>query len=247
MIKQPIKEIIKSELQEIIQMSFQPIISLSKEEVVGYEVFSKFISENFNDMCVEEAIKMLEDIDLIYILDFIILEKIKKYLSEGNLTLCVNISPKTITRVDFLEKIEDLEEGIKNLQIEITERGKINYTDLVYKILKLKKMGVKIIMDDFPIGSSNLENLLITTIDGVKIDKNFIKYLQDPKGREIYKSMVKLLKTNGNEITVEGIENESDLNFIKEMGVDFAQGYFIGKPISKDEFLKILNSKKEKV
>lgn len=245
--KQEIENILKSDLREIIQISFQPIISLRKGEIIGYKIFSKFVGENFNDMSVEEVIKMLEDIDLIHTLDFVILEKIRKYLIEENLTLCVNISPKSIAKIDFLEKIEDLKDGVNNLQIEITERGRVNYTDLVYKIIKLKKMGVKIIMDDFPVGSSSLENLLKTHIDGVKIDRDFIKYLQSPKGKRIYKSVVGLLKEIGNEITAEGIESESDLNFVKDIGVDLAQGYFIGKPISEDEILKILNSKKEDV
>ena len=117
--KQEIENILKSDLREIIQISFQPIISLRKGEIIGYEIFSKFVGENFNDMSVEEVIKMLEDINLIHTLDFVILEKIRKYLIEENLTLCVNISPKSIAKIDFLEKIEDLKELWMIFQLEV--------------------------------------------------------------------------------------------------------------------------------
>lgn len=142
----------------------------------------------------------------------------------------------TIIREDFLEKLIMFKDGFNNLQIEITERGSFSYTDLIYRIIQLKKLGIKVIMDDFPMGNSNLENLFKTHIDGVKIDRDMIKYLESDKGKSIYKGIVKFLKELGSEITAEGVETLEELNFIKEIGVDFVQGYYTGRPISEIEF-----------
>lgn len=235
-----IENILKDNLKEIVQISFQPIYSLKNNKIIGYEILSRFYCEEFKNLSTEEVIKILEEKEHIHLLDFIILEKVKKYLIKKNLKLCINISPKTIIREDFLEKIINLENNIKNkmenLEIEITERGTFNYIDLICKIKKLKKLGIRIVMDDFPIGSSSLENLLESHIEGVKIDKNYMKYLSNNKGKEIYKGIVKLLKNIGSEITVEGIETEKELNFIKSIGIDLVQGYFIGKPIMENDW-----------
>lgn len=184
-----------------------------------------------------KGLEYLDKTDSIYILDFFILEKVKKYLIGKDFKICVNLSPKTIIREDFLEKLNFSKEEAKNLEIEITERGEFSYTELTHKILELKKLGIKVIMDDFPIGSSSLENLLKIHIDGVKIDRELIKNLNDAKGKDIYKSVVRFLKELGSEITAEGVELVEELNFIKDIGVDLVQGYYIGKPIAERQFL----------
>lgn len=239
------EDILKYNLEKELKISFQAIFSLKEEKIVSYEVFSKFDGENFNDLSTEEIIKKLENLDIVHILDFIVLEKIERYLTEKNISLCINISSKTIVKEEFLERIERLKEGVKNLQIEITERGRFSYTDFIHKIIRLNKMGIKVVMDDFPIASSNLENLLKTHIDGVKLDRELIKYMGNDKGKRIYKKVVDLLKAIGNEITAEGVETEDELNFVKEAGVDLVQGYFIHRPITEEEFIKKLKQKKE--
>lgn len=234
--KDNIESILKKDLEEILSISFQSIYSLKEKKIVAYEVLSRFYSDQIGIINTLEAIEFLEKIKRIHILDFLILEKVKKYLKSLNVKICVNISPITIERDDFLEKVEELRGSFENLAIEITERGSFSYTELVYKIIKLKKLGVKVVMDDFPMGNSNLENLFKTHITGVKIDKKMIKYLSSDKGKIIYRSVVDLLKNVGNETTAEGIETEEDLEFVKSIGVDLVQGYYIGKPISEEEF-----------
>lgn len=231
-----LEEILKRDLKEIFKISFQPIYSLKDNKIVAYEVLARFKSEKLGTIDTLKAIELLERVGNIHVLDFLVLEKIKKYLTKKDKRICVNISPSTIIREEFLEKVEELKEGFESLEIEITERGEFSYTDLVYKIIKLKKLGIKVIMDDFPVGNSNLENLFKSHIDGVKIDMDFLKYLQSDQGKRIYKSVVKFLKDIGNEITAEGIETESELNFVKSIEVDLVQGYFIGRPISEEEF-----------
>lgn len=231
-----VEHILRKDLKEIVKIAFQPIYSVRENKVVAYEVLSRFYSNKIGEISTITAIEVLERINYIYMLDFLILEKIEKYLLNKNVKICINISPITIIREDFLEKLTVFKDGFNNLQIEITERGSFSYTDLIYKIIQLKKLGIKVIMDDFPIGSSSLENLLKTHIDSVKIDRDMIKYLESDKGKSIYKSVVKFLKELGSEITAEGVETLEELNFIEEVGVDFVQGYYTGRPISEIEF-----------
>lgn len=231
------EKIVEEDLINYTNIVFQPIYSLNKKKVVAYEILSRFYNDKLKSLSTIKIIEILEKIECIHTLDFLILEKAKKYLNRRDLKICINISPQTIVRKDFLEKFNFSKEELKNLEIEITERGVFSYTELIYKIMQLKKLGVKVVMDDFPIGNSNVENLLKTHIDGVKIDKELIKYLSNAKGKGVYKSVVRFLKELGNEITAEGVESVGELNFIKDLGVDLVQGYYIGKPISEEQFL----------
>lgn len=238
------EKILKTELANYLEVVFQPIYSLSRKKIVAYEILSRFYKEELKALSTIEIIEMLEKIGYIHTLDFLILEKAKKYLNEKDLKICINISPKTIVREDFLEKFDFSTEEIKNLEIEITERGEFSYTELMYKLLKLKELGIKVVMDDFPIGGSNLENLLKAHINSVKIDRGLTKYLSSDKGKAIYRSIVKFLKELGSEITSEGVESEDELKTVTEIGVDLVQGYYIGKPISEEQFL-VKNNLKE--
>ncbi|MCQ9626376.1 EAL domain-containing protein [Cetobacterium somerae] len=234
--KYELDNILKKDLMGIIKIVFQPIYSLKENRTIAYEVLSRFYNDKIGEIPTLAAIEFLERSNCIHVLDFLVLERIEKYLLNKNVQICINISPATIVRDDFIEKLSVLKKGFKNLQIEITERGNFNYKNLTYKIIRLKELGVKVVMDDFPLGSSNLENLLKTHIDSVKIDKELIKYLKNNKGRSTYKSIVKFLKELECEIITEGIETLEELDFIKGIGVDLVQGYFIGKPISEVEF-----------
>lgn len=232
-------EILKKDLKDIIKISFQPIYCLKEKKIVTHEVLSRFHSEKVGIIETLKVIEALEKIGEIHNLDFIIIEKIKDYVVEKDMNICINLSPKTILRDDFLEKLSILEKGYKNLEVEITERGSFNYNQLLKRILYLKKLGIKITMDDFPIGNSNLENLLKMHVDGVKIDRELLKNLCSDKGKGIYKSVVNLLKNIENEITAEGIETEEELEFVKSLGIDKVQGYYISKPILEEDFKKI--------
>ncbi|MBC2853634.1 EAL domain-containing protein [Cetobacterium sp. 2G large] len=233
------EKILTTELVNHLEIVFQPIYSLSKKKNVAYEILSRFCKEELKTLSTLEIIEILEKIEQIHILDFLILEKSKKYLNKKDLKICINLSPKTIVREDFLEKFNFSKNELKNLEIEITERGELNYTELMYKFLKLKELGIKVVMDDFPIGGSNLENLLKTYINTVKIDRGLIKYLSSDKGKIIYKSIVRFLKELGSEITAEGVETIEELEFIRSIDVDLVQGYYIGKPIGEEEFIKL--------
>ncbi|WP_291945175.1 EAL domain-containing protein, partial [Cetobacterium sp.] len=172
----------------------------------------------------------------IHKLDFLILKKIEKYLKDGK-KIAINISPITILMDEFLEKINLLNCNLCNLEIELTERGNLDYKKLTTRINQLNKLGIKVVMDDFPMKNSSLETLLKTQISKVKVDRSLLKDINCPLGKEVYKGIISLLKTMKHEITIEGIETKEEFDFIKEIGVNFVQGYYIGKPILESELV----------
>lgn len=228
-------EISEKELEEILTIVFQPVYSLKKDKIVSYEVLSRFALKNTSTI---EIVEQLEIIDKIHLLDFLVLKKVEKYLKNSNTKLAINVSFKTILRNEFINMLHMLKNS-KNLMIELVERGNFDYEDFNTTISSLYKLGIRVVMDDFPIGSSNIENLIKTQIKDVKIDRKLLRNISQEKEKRIYKGIVNLLKNRESIITAEGVETFEELDFLKKIDVDLVQGYFIGKPISEEEFSKI--------
>ncbi len=229
------ENLLKFNLEDILKVAFQPIYSLDGE-LKSYEVLSRFYNENNDVISTIKVIKLLEKQDTIHELDFLILKKIEKYLKNGK-KIAINISPLTILMDEFLEKINLLNCNLSNLEIELTERGNFNYEKLIFRINQLNRLGIKVAMDDFPMENSSLETLLKTQISKVKVDRSLLRDINYPLGKEVYKGIISLLKTMKHEITIEGIETKEEFEFIKEIGVNFIQGYYIGKPILESELI----------
>lgn len=228
-----LENLLKLNLEDILKVAFQPIYSLDGE-IKSYEALSRFYNEDNDVISTIKVIEFLEKQDTIHELDFLILKKIEKHLKNGK-KIAINISPITILMDEFLEKINLLKCKLSNLEIELTERGDLNYKKLTTRINQLNKLGIMVVMDDFPMKNSSLETLLKTQINKVKIDRSLLKNINCPLGKEIYKGIISLLKTMEHEITIEGIETKEQFDFIKEIGVNFVQGYYIGKPILENE------------
>lgn len=229
------ENLLKFNLEDILKVAFQPIYSLDGE-LKSYEVLSRFYNENNDVISTIKVIKLLEKQDTIHELDFLILKKIEKYLKNGK-KIAINISPLTILMDEFLEKINLLNCNLSNLEIELTERGNFNYEKLIFRINQLNRLGIKVAMDDFPMENSSLETLLKTQISKVKVDRSLLRDINYPLGKEVYKGIISLLKTMKHEITIEGIETKEEFEFIKEIGVNFIQGYYIAKPILESELI----------
>ena len=228
-----LEELLKFRLEDILKVALQPIYSL-EGKIVTFEALSRFYNEENEIISTIDTIKNLEKLNIIHNLDFLVLKKIEKYLKRGE-RIAINISPSTLLMDDFMKKISLLECNLSNLEIELTERGNFDYEKLIVRIKELNRLNIKVVMDDFPMENSSLETLLKTKIDKVKIDRSLLKNINSNLGRETYKGIVSLLKTMKHEITIEGIETKEELEFIKEIGVDFIQGYYMGRPILEYE------------
>ncbi|WP_297433706.1 EAL domain-containing protein [uncultured Cetobacterium sp.] len=229
------ESLLKFNLEDILKVAFQPIYSL-EGEIKSYEALSRFYNEDNDVISTIKVIKFLEKLDIIHELDFLILKKVEKYLKNEK-KIAINVSPITLLMDEFIEKITLLKCNLSNLEIELTERGNLNYEKLIIRINQLNKLGIKVAMDDFPMENSSLETLLKTKINKVKIDRSLLKDITCPLGKETYKGIISLLKIMRHEITIEGIETKEEFEFIKEIGVNFIQGYYIGKPILESELI----------
>ena len=162
--------------------------------------------------------------------------------------MSINISAVQYKRKDFvnnlMEIIHKYEVNPTEIELEITESVLIDdFADVKAKLLKLREQGIRISLDDFGTGYSSLSYLNGLPIDTLKIDKSFVdKVKTDKSTRIIMESVVSMAGQLGYETIAEGVEEEEQYDFMKEIGCSIIQGYYLGKPMPEEETDQLLQS-----
>ncbi len=112
--------------------------------------------------------------------------------------------------------------------------------EAIQKLKELKAIGLKISIDDFGTGYSSLSYLKRFPIDQFKIDRSFVQDLGESNNNEITTAMIAMGKALNIEIIAEGVENQEQLQFLKDKGCFFIQGFFYSRPLPEENITKIL-------
>ena len=158
--------------------------------------------------------------------------------------MSINISPLQLMLKDFIPNIKAIIEkynvDYKCLCFEITEGVLLDNKEIVFDNIKsLKELGIKIALDDFGTGYSSFNYLRNYKLDILKIDKSFLK-TNDKLDFDIINQIKELAHLLDMEVVMEGVETEEQFNIMKDMNIDYLQGYYFSKPISLQEFKKML-------
>lgn len=216
---------------------FQPIMDLGNDKIEIHELLMRIEIEN--DMIgAGEFIEIAESIGVIHRMDYIVIEKAFQKIRETGYEgyLFINLSPRSLIIGEFIDNVTSLVHtyGVDKSKIvfEITERETVKSFALLEKFVQnLKMEGFSFAIDDFGSGFSTFHYIKKFPIDYIKIDGEFILNIhKDEKDLAFVKSIVALAKELRVKTIAEFVENEEVLVFLKEIGVDFAQGYHIAKP-----------------
>jgi diguanylate cyclase (GGDEF)-like protein len=167
--------------------------------------------------------------------------------SGKNFIVSINVSAKNIATENFAQKINQLIEEIQfpaeNLEIEITEYSFAESRDTtIDNILTLRTLGVQIALDDFGTGYTSIAQLMKLPVNLLKIDKSLIDELEsDPVMSDMVDSIIYMGHIMDCEVISEGVENENQLEILKEHKCDFIQGFVWGKPLPYEEAKALLN------
>lgn len=233
---------------------YQPIIDLQSSNLMGAEVLIRWVHPKLGVIPPMKFIPLAEETGLIYDIEKWVLKTAlmqKKDWQEKkypNLKISINISGKRITSAGIINEIRDLlnETRLKSdeIQLEVTETAIMKDLDASMKILnEIKNMGIQIALDDFGTGYSSLTYLKKLPIDIVKLDREFIKNISiENNDRLIIEHIIKLIQELNLKVLAEGIELQEQVAILKNNNCDYGQGYLFGKPVSKEEFEKLMLS-----
>lgn len=225
---------------------FQPKFDRN-DNLVSIEALIRWDSGTRGTVKPMEFIPLVEKNGMIVDIGYAILrkacEQARSWHMKGyQLPICVNVSLAQFKDSHFVEKVEMIlkETGINTdlLEFEITESGIMeNAREGIFKLFKIRALGVKIAMDDFGTGLSSLSNLISYPIDVIKIDKAFVDKLPNNGDAKIVVNAIIDLSGNlGFQVVAEGIETREQLDYLRELNCDMFQGYYFSKPLPAGEF-----------
>ena len=237
---------------------YQPIISLQTGKVVGFEALirwqspGKFISP-------AEFIPLAEETGLIIPLGEWILKESCRQLKNWQeqfslpspLSLSVNLSSQQFSQPDLTERVEKILKETKldghNLKLEITESMAMQDVETtIATILRLKAFNLRFSIDDFGTGYSSLSYLHRFPVDTLKVDRSFVSRMEESsENLAIVQTVIMLSHKLGMDVVAEGVEKASQMEILRELGCEYAQGYYFSKPLNSEAATALLAEQPE--
>lgn len=219
---------------------FQPISNANTGDIQIHELLMR-IEIDDHIVTANDFIEVAESMGIVHKMDYQLIEQafIQVNLQGYSGMLFINLSPKSLIVGEFIARVRALAEAAdiepQRIVFEITERETVSNLSLLEKFVQeLKLQGFSFAIDDFGSGFSSFQYIKHFPIDYIKIEGEFIKNIvKDEVYRAFIKSIVTLAQELGIKTIAEHIEDADILAMAREFGVDYAQGYHVGRPSSK--------------
>ena len=239
-----------SELELAIQENtlgvlFQPKLDLSSMRVGSAEALVRWEHKERGLISPDSFIPLAEESGRIQGLTLYVLQKtiaaLRNWNTQGlQLTAAVNISARLVASKGFNIAVEEILSNnmdvTKQLVFEITESASLENADAAIAALhRLRDLGVAISMDDYGTGQSSLNYLQKLPLSEIKIDRQFVQFAHTERNDALLvRSTVNLAHQMGLRVVAEGVEDAECLEFLREIECDYAQGFFVSRPIDAD-------------
>jgi len=234
---------------------YQPIVSLESGQIVGFEALTRWQRPQGMVMP-NDFIPLADETGIILSINRQLLPEAcqqlrswqKLFPSDPPLSLSVNISPKQFSQSDLAGQIGQLlQQGGMDprcIDLEITETIAMADAERSAGVLsELKALGVGLDIDDFGTGYSSLSRLQGFRVDTLKIDRVFVSRMdRDTETHEIVRVIVMLAHHLGLEVVAEGVETQAQLDLLRHLGCERAQGYLFSRPVDHESILKLLST-----
>ncbi|HOI45300.1 MAG TPA: EAL domain-containing protein [Candidatus Aminicenantes bacterium] len=241
-------------------LHYQPIVKLSTGEVIGFEALLRWKHPVRGIINPCQFIPLAEDTGLIIPIGQWSLQEAcrqarewqKRFPQSPPLAISVNLSNKQLMP-GFARQVRDIlrETGLdpSSLDFEITESMIIDNTDWAARLFKeLRGMNVRVFIDDFGTGYSSMNYLGRLPVDGLKIDRSFIKGIDSSEeGLEIVRTILTLARNLGLDVIAEGVETAEQMEMLRQLNGQYAQGFYFHRPMEGSRIGSVLGLRPSKV
>jgi len=230
-----------------LSVHYQPIYNLAENKIVGCEALVRWQRPDGSFVPPDLFIPLAEESGLVIRIDQFVLTSARNFIIELNEThnlnigLSVNVSTRLLYMRDDLSQawFQEIKLPINApIIVEITERVLVEDATRALQVLNdLSKAGIQISIDDFGTGYSGLSYLSRFPVDALKIDRSFVARIGELRTEEaLIETMLLMAKKLEVRAVAEGVETREQLNFLRNLDCDFAQGYYIARPMPDDQF-----------
>ena len=234
------------------EMYFQPIYSLEKERFVSAEALIRLKDARLGDVSAQELISIAETNGTVVQIDRRALRNVCRFIHKngplerfGLDMITVNVSTVDLIQDDLYDSIVTIirEEGVSfdSIGLEITESVAATFDDaLISRLQAFTQKGIRLLLDDFGAGYSNLYRMASLPLYAVKMDrKMFASYESGTQRAVVFEEMIQMCKRLGFLVIAEGIHRPDQIDTLRELGVDRIQGFHYARPLPSAEFLKL--------
>ncbi len=229
-------------------LHYQPVVELASGRMRGVEALIRWIEPDGTMVPPNDFIPLSEELGLIEVIgDWVVRELVYQANAWRELDLDLeigfNLSPRQFWQPDLAQRIvrQIRSGGIdpSTILVEITESSAMVDPDRAQEILwELNDAGLRIAIDDFGTGYSSLSRLREMPVHVLKIDRSFVSGVEaDPQSASIVGAFLDLSRGLGITTLAEGIETESELNFLRDRGCELGQGFLFAKPVPPEEII----------
>ncbi|WP_312044375.1 EAL domain-containing protein [Erwinia sp.] len=243
----PRDQLRRAMLHREFSVNYQPIYHISGGKVSGAEVLMRWQRPDGHwvrpDMFISAAEAEEMIIPLTRHLIELVLEDAKQWTLPPDFRLAINVAAAHVQHDDFVEDMRYFARGMAvhrpDITLELTERSLLSDgEDVVQKLQLLRSEGIHIAIDDFGTGHCSLSYLQTFPLDYLKIDRGFVNAIESTKGEApVLDAIITLSHKLGLKIVAEGVENATQLHYLKARGVMFIQGYYYARPMDSRLFM----------
>jgi diguanylate cyclase (GGDEF)-like protein/PAS domain S-box-containing protein len=238
-----------------LSVAYQPLYELDTGTVSGFEALIRWEHPSDGMISPTSFLPIAEEAGLMLrVSDFVLncaCRQLRQWQLQdeafAELTVNVNVSGHDITHPAFAARVSRalVEAGLhpRHLTLELTENILMSRLEGALPMLtELRHMGVALAVDDFGTGYSSLSHLSTLPIDSLKIDRSFVSQMRvGTNGAAVVKSIILLGGSLGKAVVAEGIETDSQLGQLREMGCRLGQGYFLARPMAASDVSLMLH------
>ncbi len=227
----------KAMKEKRLRMAYQPVVDSTNGKIVHYEALLRIVNSAGKISSAGALIPVAERMGLIDVIDTLVMELIVDELRHSpDVTLAFNVSnmttENTVWLTAFEKKIKETPEIAPRIIVEITETAaQRELRSAAYFVASLQDMGCQVALDDFGSGYTSFRQLKALSVDMVKIDGVFIKDLAQSSDNQFFvKTLLDFAQGFGLKTVAEFVETGEVAKTLMGMGVDYMQGYYLGKP-----------------
>ena len=225
-----------------------PKIDVTTEKVAGAEAVVRYHHKDLGIVNPGKYINLLEETKLSHYLDLYVFEEVCKTLHKWELEgiplipIAVNFAGATLRQESIADRmlhlIEKYHVRCEYLEVEVSESsGDMNQEMLAETSSKIRKGNVRVILDHFGAKDSSFSILSLMEFDGLKLDKSLItNIVGNARSRIVAQAVIDICRQLGASVQAAGVETQDQLNVLKEIGCDYAQGTLFNKPITIETF-----------
>ena len=228
-------------------LSFRPLLNLDKNRVDIYELSVK-LSHNHKYILPKTFLPIINRLGLGRDYDLVLFEKVLEILPliDDDISISFNLSPFSLRdssfQKNFFKKLTDSKVNPSRLIIELYERKTHHNLSGYLEILKtFRAKGVKIAIDNFGSSNASMEYMKHFHFDLVQFDRDFVTNLEDNNTNAMLKSLIDMSKSMGITTVAKWVDNSSKKAKLKDMGIEYIQGFSVGKPLSKTTLIEQYN------